>query len=251
MKGRSMSGDMPTSQDAIVAISALRRYGGRVHCLTNDVAQAFTANVLLACGAMPSMTSSPGEVSAFTVGAGALSINLGTLQAERMEAIRIAVSAASQQGVPFVLDPVKADISAPRLAFAHDIMGARPAILRVNAAEATALGVGQASELAPCVAETGQIDRIRTSEGTLIIENGTQLMDRVTAVGCAQGALMAALLIHAETPAQAALAAILWFAIAGESAADTAGGPGTFAANFIDRLYDLPLTTIEERAVIR
>jgi hydroxyethylthiazole kinase len=251
MKGRSMSAAMPTLKEAIEAISALRRHGGRVHCLTNDVAQAFTANVLLACGAAPSMTSSPREVATFTAGAGALSVNLGTLQTERMEAIRIAVSAARQHNVPFVLDPVKADISPPRLAFARDILGGGPAILRVNASEVEALGAGRESQLAPCMAVTGEIDRIRTSEGTLTIANGTPLMDRVTAVGCAQGAVMAALLIHSETPAQAALAAILWFAIAGESAAGTAGGPGSFAANFIDRLYDLPLTSIEERASIR
>ena len=50
----------------------------RVHCITNAVAQNFTANVLLAAGAMPSMTIAPKEVGAFAARADALLVNLGT-----------------------------------------------------------------------------------------------------------------------------------------------------------------------------
>ena len=43
----------------------LRERQPRVHCITNAVAQNFTANVLLAVGAIPSMTISPDEIAAF------------------------------------------------------------------------------------------------------------------------------------------------------------------------------------------
>src|SRR5215467_6120498 len=68
----------------------------RVHCITNAVAQNFTANVLLAAGAVPSMTVDPGEIAAFIGGADALLVNLGTLDGERREAVRIAIDTAAE-----------------------------------------------------------------------------------------------------------------------------------------------------------
>ena len=43
-------------------LERLRERRPRVHCITNAVAQNFTANMLLAAGAMPSMTIAPEEV---------------------------------------------------------------------------------------------------------------------------------------------------------------------------------------------
>ena len=39
-------------------VARIRGRAPRVHCTTNSVAQQFTANVLLAAGAVPSMTIS-------------------------------------------------------------------------------------------------------------------------------------------------------------------------------------------------
>ena len=46
-------------------LSRLRERCPRVHCITNAAAQAFTANVLLAAGAVPSMTIDADEVADF------------------------------------------------------------------------------------------------------------------------------------------------------------------------------------------
>ena len=46
-------------------LDRLRARGPRVHCITNDVAQNFTANVLLAAGCVPSMTLSREEIAGF------------------------------------------------------------------------------------------------------------------------------------------------------------------------------------------
>src|ERR1700675_5100910 len=78
----------------------------RVHCITNSVAQQYTANMLLAAGAVPSMTISPEEIGAFVAGADALLVNLGTFDAERRSAIDVALGAAGGKGVPWLLDPV-------------------------------------------------------------------------------------------------------------------------------------------------
>jgi hydroxyethylthiazole kinase len=56
-----------------------RRHSPLVHCMTNDVVQTFTANVLLAVGASPAMVIDPQEASQFAALADALLINVGTL----------------------------------------------------------------------------------------------------------------------------------------------------------------------------
>src|SRR5674476_326933 len=55
--------DLP--QFAAALLDRLRARSPRVHCITNAVAQNFTANALLALGAVPSMTLSPEEIAAF------------------------------------------------------------------------------------------------------------------------------------------------------------------------------------------
>ena len=44
---------------AVGVFARLRETAPRVHCITNSVAQNFTANMLLAAGAIPSMTTTP------------------------------------------------------------------------------------------------------------------------------------------------------------------------------------------------
>src|SRR5271154_2230343 len=92
-------------------LARIRERAPRVHCITNSVAQAYTANMLLAAGAVPSMTIAPEEVAAFVAGADALLVNLGTFDAERRAAIELALGALGQgdeaeSGKPWVLDPV-------------------------------------------------------------------------------------------------------------------------------------------------
>ena len=83
-----------TSRPTSWRASAPRR--PRVHCITNAVAQTFTANMLLAAGAVPSMTIAPKEVGAFVARADALLVNLGTFDAERREAIGSPIAVAQQ-----------------------------------------------------------------------------------------------------------------------------------------------------------
>ena len=71
-------------------LARIRAQRPRVHCITNSVAQNFTANMLLAAGAVPSMTLAVEEIADFVAGADALLVNLGTLDPERRAAIDLA-----------------------------------------------------------------------------------------------------------------------------------------------------------------
>ncbi len=138
---------------ALEGIVSLRRKPAKVHAITNTVAQNFTANVLLACGAIPSMTVNPDEVEAFTVHAEALHINLGTLDKDRMEAIRRSGAVAVKNRLPVLLDPVMAHVSPIRCEFAQDLMTLPPSIVRANAPEAEALAIK--SDFSGCLIITG------------------------------------------------------------------------------------------------
>src|ERR1700731_4190673 len=128
--------DLPDIAAEVLARVRVRR--PRVHCITNSVAQNFTANMLLAAGAVPSMTIAADEIADFVARADALLINLGTLDPERRSAIDLAVKAAGAR-VPWVLDPVFVDRSAPRAAYAKALVARHPRAIRLNAEEFAAL----------------------------------------------------------------------------------------------------------------
>jgi hydroxyethylthiazole kinase len=238
-------------------LARLRTRAPRVHCITNSVAQQFTANVLLAAGAVPSMTISPGEIGSFVTGADALLVNLGTFDAERRTAIDAAISAAKAGGKPWVLDPVFVERAPPRAQFARDILIRGPAIVRLNAAEFAALSDHDPAGDGPArfaranttvVAVTGGVDRITDGARHAVIANGDPLMGQVTAMGCAGSALVAAVLAVETDPFIAARAALTAFGVAGEVAALDSEGPGSFAAAILDALYGLDRATLRQRA---
>src|SRR6476661_10088867 len=108
---RNTTADLPAITADVLA--RLRERRPRVHCITNAVAQAFTANMLLAAGAVPSMTIALREVKAFAARADAVLINLGTFDPERQKASLAAIAVANKAGIPWVLDPVFIDRCPP------------------------------------------------------------------------------------------------------------------------------------------
>lgn len=241
------------------ALARLRAQAPRVHCITNSVAQAFTANVLLAAGCVPSMTLSPDEVASFATSAQALMINLGTFNAERSAASEIAVKAANANGLAWALDPVLIDRSAPRAAFARHLVSLGPRAVRLNHAEFTALAGGApepaalgrfAREHGLVVALSGETDTVADGERVAAVANGHPLMAKVTAMGCAASALVAACLAVEECAFRAACAALTIIDVAGELAAEKSAGPGSFAVAILDALYNLDEATLARRAKV-
>jgi hydroxyethylthiazole kinase len=239
-------------------LAALRRQAPLTHCLTNIVASGFTANVLLAIGASPAMVIAKQEAGEFAAMAAGVLINVGTLTSATARAMERAAAAAAGAGTPWVLDPVAVGALAWRRRIATDLLAHRPEVIRGNGSEiltlAGAEGSGKgvdstatstaslsaARALArltgAVVALSGAIDYI--TDGTEVIEvaGGDPMMTRVTGMGCALGAVIAAFLGAGCPPLRAATAASAVFARAGERAIARARGPGSFAAVFIDEL---------------
>jgi hydroxyethylthiazole kinase len=240
-------------------LARLRARTPRVHCVTNAVAQNFTANVLLAAGCIPSMTLSPEEIGAFVGGAQGLLVNLGTFDAERREATEIAVGTATQKKLPWVLDPVFIERAPPRTVFARELIGRGPTAVRLNHAEFSALGGGTmtrenaiayARAKHMVVALSGETDLITDGERVAAVANGHPLMAKVTAMGCAGSAILSACLAVEPDAFRAAVAALVIMGIAGELAGEKSEGPGSFAVAIIDALHNLDGPALIARAKV-
>jgi hydroxyethylthiazole kinase len=250
-----LASDLPDIAAEILA--RLREKSPRVHCITNAVAQNFTANALLATGAVPSMTIAPAEIAEFVARADALLINLGTLDRERRESVEIAVESATHARRPWVLDPVFVDRSRQRAGFARMLAARKPSAVRLNQIEFSALADVASSDAAleryalerQCVvALTGAADVVTDGKRMLKIGNGDPVMSRVTAMGCAGAAVITACLAIEADAWVAATAGLLIFAVAGECAATQARGPGSFAVEMLDALARLDRETLRHRA---
>lgn len=238
----------PVIDAAAELLKALRQRRPRVHCLTNSVVQKFTADGLTALGAVPSMTSSLDEVADFAGQAEALLVNLGTLDPSRREAIEAALDAVEGTGRPWTLDPVHCELSPLRLAFARRLLARGPAVARGNATEIAVLGAAPSRTV---VVQTGASDLVQLGSKRLAIGNGHQLMAKVTGTGCLSGAVIAAFLALGEDRTTSAAAALVFFGVSAEIAAETARGPGTFATALLDALANVGADDIATRGRVK
>jgi hydroxyethylthiazole kinase len=228
-----------------LAMSHLNLIQGRrpaVHCLTNTVVQSLTANMLLAVGAIPSMSSDITEVSDFTSRSQALLINLGTLDQARKDAIQAAITSAKANNIPWILDPVLIDRAPARLAYAQELIAQEPTVVRGNVGEIAALGADPKSlarDSRSIVAVTGATDFITDGRRETELRVGHELMSRVTGIGCAGTAVIAAFCAVAGSAYRfdAVVSGLYILGKTGEIAAQKAPGPGAFAATILDEIY--------------
>ncbi|KAI6221692.1 Hydroxyethylthiazole kinase [Aphelenchoides besseyi] len=236
-----------------------------VHCITNQVAVNFNANVLLAIGAIPAMVIEAKQVDEFIQTADVLSVNLGTLTSGQRELIELAVESANKWNKPWVLDPVGVGLKWTR-EFAIELLAMKPTVIRGNPSEIVCLVGGNGNNRGPdsllkpddsrsaalsisktydtIVCATGERDLLVTPNSLPIVRlsNGDLLMTKVTAIGCSLSAVVAAFVSVASDPTEkfvATVAAHALVAIAGELAAKRANGPGSFVTQFVDQLYGM------------
>lgn len=256
-----MQPDLHPSSAAARVLQRFHQRSPLVHCMTNDVVQTFTANVLLALGASPAMVIDPQEAASFAAMADALLINVGTLTRERADAMRLAVNAARATGKPWSLDPVAVGALALRTEFCRELLALRPAAIRGNASEilalagmsaggrgvdttdtaATALPAAQslARQCGAVVAVTGEVDYVTDGRQTVAVTGGDPLMTRVVGTGCALSAVVAASGALSGDRLENVASACLWMKRAGSKAMQDSTGPGSFIPAFLDALYGL------------
>ena len=230
-----------------------------VHCITNYVAMNFTANALLAVGVDPLMSFCPEEMGELEAQSDALMVNIGCLDKQQIEAMKMAVRAAKEFGKPWVLDPVAVNMTQIRLKTCIELINiARPSIIRGNEVEIFALcnafGVNLnpralAASLGCVVVVSGKTDVITDGKHTEMITSGDPMMADVTATGCVSSALCAGFMAKGRTPFDAAVEAMTLMGDAGKKAAAECNGTGSFIPMFLDNLASSLPPTVGEGSV--
>jgi hydroxyethylthiazole kinase len=252
---------MTLLQDIANALERVRDANPLVHNITNVVVTNFTANGLLALGASPVMAYAKEEVADMARIAGALVLNIGTLNEAEVEAMLIAGRSANQHGVPVIFDPVGAGATAYRTETAKTIMREiRVSIIRGNAAEiahvigenwaikgvdagegsgdAVSLAQSAAKLLGTTVAITGKEDVITDGHTTYLIRNGHPILTKVTGTGCLLTSVLGAFAAVEKDVLLAGASALVSYGVAAELAVAGRGaeGPGSFQIEFLNQL---------------
>ena len=244
------------------AIVAVRTQSPLVHNITNYVVMNNSANALLAIGASPVMAHWVSEMEEMTAIAGALVLNIGTLDDIWTDGMLAAGKAAMKRGVPIILDPVGVGATSQRTQVALRIIEeCHPTFIRGNASEIMALvdagvkskGVDSsassddallsakrlAADTGAVVVISGATDYITNGDLVYTVEGGDPIMTSVTGMGCTSSALVGAFSAVVDNPMIAATAAMAVMSLAGERASEYSKGNGAMQVNFLDELYNL------------
>lgn len=228
-----------------------------VHNITNFVAMNVMANVLLAVGASPAMVHAREEVAEFAALAQALTVNIGTVDPTWGEAMIEAAEVMNRLGRPWVFDPVGVAATQLRQDLSQRILALKPTVVRGNASEILTLAglsgsaqgvdsgdqvdaaIAAAQQLAQqtggVVAVSGPVDYVTDGAQAFRVANGHPLMGRITVMGCSLNGVIAAFCVN-QPPLEATVAAMACYGLAGEVAAQSAQGPGSFQPAFLDAL---------------
>ena len=256
-------------------VLSVRAQAPLVHNITNWVVINFNANVLLAMGASPVMAHACEEVADMANIAQALVLNIGTLTADKVQAMLLAQKQAHSRAIPVVLDPVGAGATPYRnQALSEIIQSGPPGIIRGNGSEimsvaglsVTTKGVDSvmasdqsldaalalAKRIEGVVCVSGETDYIIDAHGQVaLLRNGDVWMTKVTGVGCSATALIGAFAAVQFDAWRATTAAMAYWGVVGEVAAEQTralgAGVGTYATKLLDVTHNLDEQTFVQR----
>ena len=256
------------------------------HNMTNLVVQNIAANVALAVGGSPIMANYGEEAVDLAKLGGSLVINMGTVTPDGLKNYAQALREYNLVGGPVVFDPVGAGATAIRRAAVKTLLAAGYFdVIKGNEGEiktvfgtlvqqrgvdsgaSTSTHIEKATLVRDLAAReknvvvmTGATDYLSDGKRTFAVENGHELLGRITGSGCVLGTTISIMLaVEKGDKLLAALAGLLHYEIAAEIAAvrEDVKGPGTFVPALIDELYNIQKTTSQgdatwlEKAKIR
>ena len=181
---------------------------------------------------------------------------------------------ANDRGIPVVLDPVGAGATRYRTEAAHRLMDQLDiSIIKGNAGEIGVLagtggvvrgvdsgGVTGATpvivrELArssgSVVIMSGATDIVSDGNRTYLVDNGHELMGKISGTGCMATSIVAAFAAVSKDLTIGAVAALASFGIAGENASMKASCPYSFKVALFDETYSLTPDVVAKRSKVR
>lgn len=255
-------------------LKAVRTQTPLIHHITNYVTVNDCANITLCAGGAPVMAHAPDEIEEMVQYAGALVLNIGTLDQTQIEAMLLVGKAAAVRDIPIILDPVGAGATTLRTNAARRLIEELPiTILKGNAGEIGVLagvdakvrGVDSAGisgnpvDIASTYADqtgmtvlmSGATDIISDGSRVLLVENGSPLMGAISGTGCMAASVAGVYAAVSRDRIISSAAALAAFGIAGERAAMRAQGPGSFKVSLFDMLSAVTPEDLARDAKIR
>lgn len=252
----------------------LREKKPLVHHITNYVTVNDCANVTICIGAAPVMAHSRDEVAEMVSMAGALVLNIGTLDSSQIESMLMAGVKANDLNIPIILDPVGAGATRLRTNSAkrilHDldiavIKGNAGEIATLAGAEGIVRGVDSqgvkgdimeisralADQLHSTVTVSGATDIVTDGKRMMLVDNGHPLMGKVSGTGCMAASITGAFSAICGDRVTASAAAFAAFGLAGEKAAQRSNGPYSFKVALFDEVYNLTAEELAKGARVR
>ncbi len=247
------------------SLLAVKSKSPLVHQITNYVTVNDCANVTLAIGGSPVMADDLEEAADMASLAQALVINIGTLNARTRASMLAAGKRARELGIPVILDPVGIGATKLRTDTVKTIIEEIcPSVIRGNMSEIKCLagfdveikGVDSiaddrqgalvartlAKRLGCIVAITGKQDFVSDGTRTALIDNGHELLSKVTGTGCMTSALIGTYCGAIQDWYLGTVAGILTMGLAGEMAEHAlipGDGVGMFKVRLFDAIYNL------------
>ena len=211
--------------------------------------------------------------------AGAVVLNIGTLDEKVVQSIRLAGQSANAHHVPVVLDPVGAGATTYRTNTVQMLVRElRLTVLRGNVAEvAHVIGVqwdikgvdagagkgdrisiaeSAAQKLGCIVVITGQYDIVTDGDHTFLIDNGHSLLTQITGAGCLLSSVIGAFVAIAQPGddmMKSVAEAVSYYGVAAEQAAARTAhqGPGSFQIELLNQLAHVTPELLSDHAQVR
>jgi len=262
---------MPTIKlKAFTLLERVRAQSPVVHHLTNWVTISDCAQVVKALGGSPVMAHAREEVEEMAGLAAALVLNIGTLTAEVVRAMKLAAQSANARGIPVILDVCGAGATSFRDRTCFELLDeVRIDLIKGNASEVARIGGAQVRtkgvDAGPVEADleavalslalrrkgtvviTGPEDLVVDGSRRFVVKNGHPLMSRVVGTGCMAASVIGAFAAVEPDLAVAAAAGLICLNVAGELAAELSPGAGSFKVKLFDCLEGLDEPTLAER----
>ena len=243
----------------------IKEYRPLIHHITNYVTMNDCANAVLAIGGSPIMAKDPSEAEEVAAMSKALVLNMGTPDNNNFRSMLLAGKKAKEMKIPVIFDPVGAGTTSFRREICCKLLSdIKPDVIRGNISEimylagkdryscgvdsnwdidnAAGIVQGLAKDLNCIVAATGRKDLVSDGSTTYIINNGHEMLSKITGAGCMASSLVGTFCSMTEDYLTGAVAGVMVMGISGQLANECLmpnEGIGMFKVRLFDSMYNL------------
>lgn len=230
-----------------------------IHHITNYVTVRDCADITKCFGASPVMADAIEEVEEITANSGAVVLNIGTLNDNIIESMKVAGKTANKKSIPVILDvcgmgatkfrnnkckellsTFHSDIVKGNISEIAAISGLN---IKTKGVDSTKIEINKidlakhlAEKLKSVIVITGEQDIISNGNKTYMVKNGCDIMGKVVGTGCMATSIIASFCAIEKDFVLACVSALVCYEICAELAKKESNELGTFKVKLFDKI---------------